>query len=104
MIVSDDGGASRAVVAAELDVVETRVGEVETPRRQIERQAVRPVNLAGDDDAPVAAVHPGALDARVLPPVAPEQAPHATVKHTHTQCTSVCTRAAVGWGREHERA
>lgn len=65
--------ASLAKVVARLDVVEMSVGKVDTLLDQIERESVGPVEFGGDDDRAVGTVQVGALDARLLAPVAPEE-------------------------------
>ena len=83
-----------AVVVAKVDVVDFGVGEVDTPGGQVERQAVGPVDLAGDDGRAARAVHVDALDARVVAPVGPEQDTRAgrRVERDTARLLDICKR------------
>ena len=75
MVVGDDLLPPGAVVVAEVDEVQLGVGEVDALRWDVQREAVGPIDLGGDDGAALRAVHADPLDAWVLAPVGPEQPP-----------------------------
>lgn len=64
---------TRTVVVTEIDKVKLGVREIDAPRRNVQGEPVRPVDLGGDDRRAVGAVHTYALDPGVLAPVRPEE-------------------------------
>ena len=62
-----------AVQVGGADEVEFGVDPVDAIGGEVERDAVGPADALVDDDGAVRAVHAGALDPRVLPPVGPEE-------------------------------
>ena len=75
VIVGDDLLAARAVVVAEVDEVQLRVGEVDALVGDVEGETVGPVDLGADDRLTVCSVHANSLQTWELAPVGPEQPP-----------------------------
>ena len=73
VIVGDDLLAARAVVVAEVDEVQLRVGEVDALVGDVEGETVGPVDLGADDRLTVCSVHANSLQTWELTPVGPEQ-------------------------------
>lgn len=62
-----------SVVITKVDKVELRVGKINSLGRNVEREAVGPVDLVADDGFSQSSVHADSLDSGIFAPVGPEE-------------------------------